>query len=235
MQRYFAINENLELSKEDIHHIKDVMRMKIKDNFIVIYNEKLFLCEIEDILKNNIVFNILNEIKENNELNKKIVVAFSLVNENKTDMILQKCTELGVDSFIPILTNRSKIKINEKSNKKIERWTRICKEASEQSHRNKIPKIYDITELKNLKKINMDLKIVCSTKENIKSLKNVLQNSTKYDTIIIVVGPEGGLTEKEEIFLNENDFISVNLGKSILRTETAPIFAVSAIKYELMR
>ena len=235
MQRYFAINENLELSKDDIYHITKVMRMKKSDRFVIIFDKKLFVCEIDEISSNNVNFNVIEELKEDNELDKNIIVAFTLVNENKTDFILQKCTELGASAFIPILTERSKIKLNDKSSKKIERWQKICKEASEQSHRNIIPKVHDITSVKDLTKTKYDLKILCSTKEKEKSLKNMLQNSQKCDNIIIVVGPEGGISPSEELFLNENGFISVSLGSTILRTETAPIFALSAIKYELMR
>lgn len=235
MQRYFAINKELELSKNDVHHIINVMRMKVNNRFIVVFDERLFLCEIKDIKKDKLNFVVLEEIEENNELDKKIIVAFSLVNENKTDLILQKCTEIGVYSFIPLITNRSKIKVNDKFNKKIERWNKICKEAAEQSHRNIVPKVSNVKSINDLEKIDYDLKLLCSTKEKEKSLKNCLQNSTKYDTIIIVIGPEGGFSDIEESFLNKIGFISVSLGASILRVETAPIFAISAIKYELMR
>lgn len=235
MQRYFAINNKLQLGNSDKHHIINVMRMKVGDTIEIVFDRKVYLCKLNEVNKYNLIYEIVKEKKEDNELKKKIIVAFSLVNETKTDFIIQKCTELGVYSFIPIITERSKIKIGEKENKKIERWNKIAKESSEQSHRNIIPTVSKIYSLNELIKIDADLKILCSTKEKEKNIKKLLQNSTNYDTIILVVGPEGGISEKEETFLNLNGFNSVTFGNTILRTETAPIFAVSAIKYEFMR
>ena len=82
-------------------------------------------------------------------------------------------------------------------------------------------------------KLDYDLKLTCSTKENEKTIKNVLQNSTNCDRIIIVVGPEGGLTVFEEEKLEKNGFIPVTLGNLILRTETVPIYIMSLVNYEV--
>ena len=81
--------------------------------------------------------------------------------------------------------------------------------------------------------MDYDLKLTCSTKENEKTIKNVLQNSTNCDRIIIVVGPEGGLTNYEEEILKENNYIPITLGNLILRTETVPMYIMSLINYEV--
>ena len=132
-------------------------------------------------------------------------------------------------------SERSKVKVNEKTDKKIARWNLITKEAAEQSFRNISPNVYGIMKLKELVNLDYDLSLVASTKNIKKTIKNVLQNSTKYDRIIIVVGPEGGLSNKEEDFLLDNGYTGVTFGSTILRCETAPLFIMSAIKYELMR
>lgn len=235
MQRYFSKNEKLELNKDDIHHITNVMRMKKNDKIEIVYNNEVFLCNLDNVEKDNISYSILEKININNELNKKITIAFGLVNENKTDYIIQKCTELGAYSFIPLKLKNSKIKLDNKEDKKNIRWNKISKEAAEQSFRNLHPKVYSSTDLKELIKKDFDLKLIASTKEKEKSIKNVLQNSLNYDTIIIVVGPEGGIDPSEEDFLVENGYKRVNLGDSILRCETAPLFIMSCIRYELMR
>ena len=233
MQRYFAVDKDLNISEKDKHHIINVMRMKLNDKIEIVYNEKVYMCEINDISKKDVSYSVKDIIDVNNELPLKVTIAVSLVNEKKLDFILQKCTELGVYDFILVNSDRSKIKIDGKEKKKIERWNTITKEAAEQSHRNIKPIVRDIMSINDVLKLDYDLKLTCSTKENEKTIKNVLQNSTNCDRIIIVVGPEGGLTVSEEEKLEKNGFIPVTLGNLILRTETVPIYIMSLVNYEV--
>lgn len=235
MQRYFALNKNLKLSDKDIHHITNVMRMKINDNIEVVYDKKVYLCKIESMSKDDVIVKVIEEKQDDNELEIKVTIAVPLVNEKKMDFILQKATELGAFDFIVYDSERSKVKVNEKIDKKISRWNLITKEAAEQSFRNVSPNVYGIMKLKELVNLEYDLSLVASTKNIKKTIKNVMQNSTNCDRIIIVVGPEGGLTNNEEDFLLDNGYVGVTFGSTILRCETAPIFIMSAIKYELMR
>mgnify|MGYP004565746539 FL=1 len=233
MQRYFAVDKDLNISDKDKHHIINVMRMKLNDKIEIVYDEKVYMCEINDISKKDVSYSVKGIIDINNELPVKVTIAVSLVNEKKLDFILQKCTELGVYDFILVNSDRSKVKIDGKEKKKIERWNTITKEAAEQSHRNIKPIVRDIMSINDVLKLDYDLKLTCSTKENEKTIKNVLQNSTNCDRIIIVVGPEGGLTVSEEEKLEKNGFIPVTLGNLILRTETVPIYIMSLINYEV--
>lgn len=234
MQRYFAIDKkdnNFILDGKDLHHIKNVMRMKDNDKIEVVFNERLFLCKIN--YYDNVIASIIEEIDIKSKKDKKISIIIPVLKENKMDFILQKSTELGVDEIIPIITERTLIKINDKENKKIERWKRICKEASEQSMRINIPNITNIRKIDDLNKFN-GLKIVCSTFNKAVSLKKFLQTNSNYDRIFIVVGPEGGLTFNEEKKLNEMGFSSITLGNNILRVETVPLTIISMINYENM-
>ena len=235
MQRYFAKNKvenKIYLYDTDIHHIKNVMRMKPNDNIECVYNKKVYLCKVIDY-NNNI--EIIEEIKENNELECQIIVAIGLVKEQKLDLILQKLTELGVSKIIPLNTERSIVKLdNKKESKKIERWTSICKEASEQSHRNTIPEITNVMNIKDLDKIAADLKLVCSVKEKDNLISKYLQNKKKYATIMYVIGPEGGITDKEEETLNKYGFESVSLGSRVMRVETAAIYIASITNFYCM-
>ena len=235
MQRYFAVNKNLKISDKDKHHIINVMRMKPNDKIEIVYDEIIYLCRINNITKNNIDYDVVKQISMDNELNCKVTIAIPLINEKKLDFVLQKCTELGVYDFVIYDCERSKVKVNDKVDKKLERWNLITKEAAEQSFRNISPKVYGITTLKNMVNFEHNLKLVASTKKVEKTIKNVLQNSTNCDKILIVVGPEGGLSEKEENYLLENEFLPITFGNTILRCETAPMFIMSAIKYETMR
>lgn len=235
MQRYFAVDKNLNISNKDKHHIINVMRMKINDKIEVVYDGKIYLCNISKITKDDIMYEIIDEKNENNELSIHVTIAVPLVSENKMDFIFQKCTELGCHDFIVYNSQRSKIKVTGKENKKLDRWNLITKEAAEQSFRNYPPKVNGIMNIEDLINLDYDLCLVASTKKVEKTIKNMLQNSTNCDRIIIVVGPEGGLTDKEEEFLLNNGYLGVTFGNTILRCETAPMFIMSAIKYELMR
>ena len=115
--------------------------------------------------------------------------------------------------------------------KKIDRWQRIVKEASEQSKRNIIPEVKNVMNINELINYKADLKLICST-INDNKLKNVIREHHNYDTIMLVIGPEGGFDpHEEEMFIN-NGFIPVSLGKRILRTETASLCALSQLNYE---
>ncbi len=237
MQRYFN-NEKEEncfiMNDDDSNHIYKVMRMNKGDKIEIVCNQTLYICEIIELNK-NVKVKIIEEKDDNNELPVKVSICQSLVNEQKMDLILQKGVELGASEFIPYNAKNSIIKENNKKDKKIIRWQRIVKEASEQSKRNIIPKVNNIINIEELIKLDYELKLLCTVNELTTNIKKVLQEMKKYDTIIIVIGPEGGFTKEEEAKLIDNGFISVSLGKRVLRTETASLVALSYINYELMR
>ncbi len=236
MQRYFALNKKLELDLSDIHHISKVMRMKPNDKIEIIYNNDIYVCELTEVSVNNVKVEVIEKKTQDNELPINITIGVSLVKEQKWDYILQKATELGVSEIIPLEFSRTIIKIEEsKALKKLERWHKICKEASEQSHRTVIPNILGITKIKDLIKSDYDLKIVCSTSKNAINLKQILSKCEKCGRILIVIGPEGGISPSEEELLISNGFLRTSLGNFILRVETAPLFVLSAINYEMMR
>ncbi len=233
MQRYFSNikeNNNLILANDDIYHITKVMRMKDDSKIEVVYNSKLYICSI--LLDKLPSVSIIKEEESLvKELNVTLVVP--LLKEQKFDLILQKSTELGVCEIIPVNMERCLVKQSDREEKKVERWNKICKEAAEQSKRTSIPVVTPVKNLKDL--VNMEgLKVVCSTSEKANNIKKFLTVNNKYDKIIIVVGPEGGISNNEEEFLANNGFTRVSLGNRIMRVETVPLFIISILNYENM-
>lgn len=235
MQRYFAKNINNEeviLNDEDWHHIKNVMRMKNNDCIQLVYNNRLFDAYIDDM--NNKSIKIVKEIAQLNDICPDICLIIPALKEQKLDLILQKGTEIGINSFIIVPFERSMVKYDERKEKvKLERWKKICKEASEQSMRLDIPSVSIINNIDFVEKID-GIKLICSTNEKQYNVKCALKKVHDCDKITIVVGPEGGISNTEEAYYVSKGFRKITLGSQIMRVETVPIFLASVIKYELM-
>ena len=234
MQRYFAVNkieDKFILDISDIHHISKVMRMKNGDFIEVVFDKKLYKCKV--FFNSTVDIILCEEIINDKDDMINVTLIIPVLKEQKMDLILQKATELGVSKIIPIITERTVVKINDKEMKKIDRWKRIVKEASEQCKRIDVPVIESVRRIDELI-IDDGVKLVCSTVENSKNIKNMMHSIKKYDKMYIVVGPEGGLSIIEEQKLNDLGFMSISLGNRIMRVETVPLFVLSILNYELM-
>lgn len=235
MQRYFASIDNqyfVHLSKEDEHHLCHVMRMKKGDEIEVVHQQKLFLCRIDSF--NPLTISVIHEIANDVEIKEEITLLFALTKGDKTDLVLQKATELGVKRIALIETERTVVKYDNKDiDKKLERFKKIMKEASEQSHRLIIPELLGIYNLKNLpKELLSDINYVAYEKDA-NDISGAFQGLKKGKSISILIGPEGGFSIQEIDALTNQGFIRTSLGKRILRAETAAIYALSVIGYLL--
>lgn len=233
MQRYFVdkqVDGKFVISKEDIHHIKNVMRYKNNDKIEIVYQNEVYLAIIQDI--STLSLKIEKKYSEDRDIAVKLTIAISLVQEQKMDLILQKLTELGVYKIIPLITERSIVKLDDnKKEKKIARWEKICKEASEQSNRTSIPIITPIKKISDLKEEKQDIKLICSLNKDSKPINEYLNNNNNIKEILFVIGPEGGISQKEEEQLISYDFKRISLVKRVLRVETAAIYVASIINY----
>ena len=235
MQRYFAsIDQNFSVrfSKEDEHHILHVMRMKTADEIEVVDNKKVFLCRIDQT--NPLKVSVIHELSNDVEIKEDITLLFALTKGDKTDLVLQKATELGVKKVALITSERTVVSYDNKDiDKKLARFFKIMKEASEQSHRVIVPELLGIFNLKDLpKEVFSDINYVAYEKDASKT-NEMFEGLTKGKSISILVGPEGGFSEQEINNLTKQGFIRTSLGKRILRAETAAIYALSVLGYLL--
>ena len=183
---------------------------------------------------------------------KNITLADCLPKQNRFDMIVEKATELGVDKLKPLISDRTIARPgNFRAKTKLERWNRIAKEAAEQCARDILPEIGSINELSDwLKEIAPNLGkfengkfngqgallLFCYEKETADNLSSVLReykNCNCDKNIIILIGPEGGFSEREVREIKNCGGVSVSLGKTILKTDTAAITALAIVQYEL--
>ncbi|MBY0122343.1 16S rRNA (uracil(1498)-N(3))-methyltransferase [Bacillus sp. S/N-304-OC-R1] len=248
MQRYFvnhSPNENLySILGDDYHHIVRVMRMKEGDQLICVDPTKASaICSIVEITDEKVVTEVVKWIEESSELPIDITIVSGLPKGDKLEWIIQKGTELGASRFIPFISARSVVKWDEKKgSKKVDRWQKIAKEAAEQSHRSHLPEVDSPLNLKAIIKTSeiYDYKLIAYEEEakqgESSTLHKTLKSMKKGQKLMIVFGPEGGLTHQEVSLLQENGFQACGLGPRILRTETAPLYALSAVSYhfELM-
>jgi 16S rRNA (uracil1498-N3)-methyltransferase len=250
MQRYF-VNQQFEegspiiIDGENFHHMVRVMRMSEAGSFYAVFKDgRSAIAEIETISSDYLKARVVQWETDDKEMPVKITVASGLPKGDKLEWIIQKGTELGAHQFVPFTADRSIVKWDEKkAKKKVERWTKIAKEAAEQSHRQQVPEISSPISLKELIDLagGFDLKVVAYEEEakagESSNLARILQSAKQGDRLLAVFGPEGGLTEKEVSMLTEHGFIPCGLGPRIQRTETAPLYLLSAASYqfELMR
>lgn len=249
MQRYFvkapASNNTFILNEEDRHHIMKVMRMSMGDQIICVDpSGRSALCEIAEITDEQVAANIVQWREETSELPVSVTIASGLPKGDKLEWIIQKGTEMGAYEFVPFAAARSVVKWEEKKAvKKVERWQKIAKEAAEQAHRNHVPDVVNPMSLKVLleKSKQYDHKLVAFEDESrngeLSVFSSTLKTMTQGESLLMVFGPEGGLSDREISMLKENDFLVCGLGPRILRTESAPLYALAAISYhfELLR
>lgn len=233
MQRYFAniINNSVLLSKEDEHHITHVMRMRVGDQFEVVDSSKLYICEISSLSPLGV--KIILEKEEDVEINKHVTLFFALAKGDKIDLIIQKATELGVHRIVLFKSRRCVVNFEEKDiSKKLARYQKIAKEASEQCHRLVVPEILGVVDLKSLKPYLEDINYIAYEKEaGDTSISFNLPENIK--GVSVMIGSEGGFDEDEVEYLVNQGFIKVSLGKRILRCETAAIYALSVLAFKL--
>ena len=218
------------LSAEQSHYIKNVMRLKPGDT-ISLFNSVNgeWIAKIVSHNKGNTEFKV-EKIFKNIKTENNIWLAFSPIKKNPLDVMIQKTTELGVQKFIPILSERTIVKeINN------ERIKKIIVEASEQSNRISIPKIESLQPLKIFLEnfpSNGSL-IFCDINSNKSDLKNTLSKKNK-GPICVLVGPEGDFSENErQLIIEKKEIFSLSLANNLLRAETAAIAAVTIVNYQL--
>jgi 16S rRNA (uracil1498-N3)-methyltransferase len=245
MQRYFASylkeNDCFIITGEDCHHITKVMRMKEKDQIICVSEEQVTaLCSITEISTDQVVADVIEWKEESAELPVHVTIVSGLPKGDKLEWIIQKGTELGAVKFIPFTAARSVVKWDEKkADKKVSRWQKIAKEAAEQSHRSFVPEVMHPLNMKALIKAGepYDVKLIAFEEKAREGETSVLATNLQKleagSSLLIVFGPEGGLTSQEVEMLTNNGYQACGLGPRILRTETAPLYLLSAVSYHL--
>jgi 16S rRNA (uracil1498-N3)-methyltransferase len=222
------------ITGEDVRHIVTVLRMKI--------GEELLLCDgagveyavkIARIDRSEIETEITAERKR--EINTlRITLGQGLPKSDKMDLIVQKATELGAATIVPLATERTIVKIKDEE-KRVQRWRKIAREAAMQSHRPDIPEVESIRRFDDfLRTLDPDPRtlLLFPWEEGTEPIKNILRKNPGVTGITVLIGPEGGFSAAEAEVAKGRGFHLVSLGPNILRTETAAIAALGMLGYE---
>lgn len=250
MHRFFVPsaqinNQKILIEGNDVNHIKNVLRMNPSDCIEVFDSSgNIYKAKIKEISSQKILCAILETSKDIIEPKINITIAQCLPKSKKMDFIIQKTTELGAKTIIPIISERSIPKIDDKAQKKILHWQAIAKEAAEQSGRSIIPEVGPLTYFKDLVKDvkKYALRLIPWEGEKENTLKSVLVNFKNNEIqtpdffssnkVIVIIGPEGGFSRHEIDTAKEQGFICLSLGKRILKAETASITFLAQFFYE---
>lgn len=246
MPHFFINQEEIELNKlyiydkQDINHIKNVLRSRIGAELILTNSdETTYRVVITEINKDKITTNIQEKLPFKRKTKYNIQLAQSILKSQAQDILVQKATELGVNKIKPITSKYTVVKLNTDKDKqqKAQRWQKIAYEACKQCERANIPEVMIPTTLKMFLEQDNNIKIACVEREAQLTLKVALEEIkpkvTIDDKLTIIVGPEGGWSNEEIQLFKDKQIPCVSLGNLILRAETAVIKALSNVIYEL--
>lgn len=224
------------LSRDQAHQIRDVLRLSVGDNIIILDNTGLeYLVRLSAVERDSVVGDVIEKRPATAEPRTHITLYQSMPAREKFEYILQKCTEVGVCEFVPVISQRSVVRGSAGQNRTA-RWRRIITEAAEQSGRGRLPELRDAVEFdKAVHTIaGFERSIIAAVGAKGAGLREVLHcGQVAPVRIALFVGPEGGFTDDEVCLACEKGAVAINLGNRTLRTETAAVVASALILYEL--
>ena len=221
--------------KENYTHIAKSLRAKTGEKLLLIdENQIQYETVIQEITGKEIIVNVEKSYKSFRKLDFKLYLAQAPLRSDAQNIVIEKATELGADGIYPFISdncalNKSVIE------KKISKWQRIMYEAFKQCERAYEPKCFDITTLEDIIKMKEEYKVIafCERCANMTLHQYCEDNPIiKNDKLIVIIGPEGGFSEKEFNLFRENSIPMLTLGDLILKAETAVVVALGNIIYE---
>ena len=245
MPRFFIQKHQIEeengqktviISGDDAHHISRSLRMAVGEKIEVCDMQKnVYSCTLEKITDTTVYASVSQGRQSDTEPKHYIKLYQALSKGDKMETIIQKSVECGACEIIPFSSERCVVKIDKKDEKKkLDRYQKIAEAGAKQSGRGIIPKVEKILDFKLMleEASKSSLAILCYEGDGTVSLKEILKNSKIENDVAIIIGSEGGFSQKEVALAKEKNILLAGLGKRILRCETAPTFALSCIAYE---
>lgn len=218
-----------QIQGDDAHHLTRVLRVEAGQKYEISDNRDVYLAEIETARKDLVSFAVIEKLTAA-ELSARITIAAALIKFERFEWLIEKATELGVDAIVPFMAERSEKGLDLAAGKRGERWRRIGREASEQSRRARLPEISVALSFADAVALKADLKMALDEQSGATPILAALPRDTPRDmTVALLVGPEGGWTDRERSMFTASGWTPVSLGNTILRAETAAIVAIGVV------
>ena len=240
MHRFYSANADfnkkslLITDPHEVHHMKDVLRLKSGAQIQVFNAQNQEADVVVDAFTGEGLRVTVSAVRQAAAPKVKIVLACAPPKKDKFEWIMEKCTELGVDEIIPLKTKRSEVIFTEERMVgKLVRFEKVVVNAAKQSKRMNTPKIHHMTELADVLK-GLDprgIHLFPSLNGHPKHIRDVLANVEADQTITIFIGPEGDFTPEEVRMAKEAGCTEVSLGDTVLKVETAAMAAVSFVRF----
>lgn len=243
-----SADKSVTIVGEDVNHIKNVLRLRNGEQIMVVgSDQKNYICSITEVNDDFVNADIV-DIEENAaELSAKITLYQGMPKSDKMEWIIQKTVELGVARVVPVMMERSVVKLDAaKQRKKVSRYQGVAESAAKQSGRGFIPEIGDFMTFKeavqeaqglgkNKENASASLLLPYESAKGISYTREIFDQAVKTDSIAIFIGPEGGFAESEVKLAEDAGAKIVTLGHRILRTETAGMTVLSILGYLMER
>jgi len=215
-----------QIQGEEAHHLSRVLRVAPGQKFEISDNQNVYLAEVESARKDLVSFAILEQIAAGAPVLRMALLA-SLIKFEHFEWMIEKATELGVERVIPVEAERSEKGLATAAQKRVARWNRIAREASEQSRRTRLPAIEQVLALTDALRDPFGYRYVLEEAGAPPILSLMPSAPSAEDRVALLVGPEGGWTERERAEIAAAGWTAVSLGPQILRAETAAIAGLS--------
>jgi len=226
---------NVFLRGNEARHITKALRLGQNEKVILFDNDgNEYLGVIENTRAAMVMVRIIEARPQVNHDTCDIILAQAVIKSDKMNFIIQKCTELGIAKIMPFFSARTVPKWSGTADHKLRHWQEVVIAALKQSGIRRVPIIENLGCFTDTVRQEYSgyLKLIFWEKETRNSLKNILRSQQPAKRVIFMVGPEGGFTDDEIQIARENGFITVGLGKFILRSETVPMTVLSILRYE---
>ncbi|MEE3349108.1 MAG: RsmE family RNA methyltransferase [Candidatus Gastranaerophilaceae bacterium] len=243
MPHFFIKSENISeklitiKDPDNYRHIAKSLRAKNGEKILLIDENKIqYEGEITDITTKEILVKRIKSYPSKRYLNFKLYLAQSPLRSDAQTTIIEKATELGVDGIYPIYTDNCALN-KTVINKKTEKWQKTMYEASKQCERAEIPKCFELTDIKTLSESgDFDYIIAFCERNTDTTLRKFIETNnkifTKNSKLLVIIGPEGGFSQREFDYFKNNKIPMLTLGNLILKAETAVITALGNLVYE---